>query len=278
MEKAFLRIKSCALGKSSTGGDIEKLINAAESLQSFIESECVFSFNEEMADLSDEAIKYLTLPLLLGLLLVRQKSESSESRLQILERAKAQIESFTNLAKAYGLEVPKLDPSERSDKIRLSSLISEFEHSSNQLDFINSEADEYRQITIDFVKFCIYKSILERLYVDREIDLLKNYATSAKKEESNSVPLPKFKPYVLGSRADLQKQVFQPGHNLPTLSIEEFYEMRYGQGKDKPLTNQPIKPKKDANDEDESSVYMQRKKDEFNDDNARGSGNRFNRS
>jgi immunoglobulin-binding protein 1 len=92
------------------------------------------------------------------------------------------------------------------------------------------------------------------------------------------VPLPKFKPYVLGSRADLQKQVFQPGHNLPTMSIEEFYEMRYGQGKDKPLINQPIKPKKDANDEDESSVYMQRKKDELNDDNARGSGNRFNRS
>ena len=42
---------------------------------------------------------------------------------------------------------------------------------------------------------------------------------------------------IVGTRQDLAKQVFRPGHNLPTMSIDEYLEEETRRGRILPRTN-----------------------------------------
>lgn len=83
---------------------------------------------------------------------------------------------------------------------------------------------------------------------------------------------------LVGSRADLARGVFRPGHNLPTMSIDEYLEEERRRGGILEGGTDP--PKKAADDEDMDAVdretYKARDWDDFKDDNPRGSGNTLN--
>ncbi|KAJ2990723.1 hypothetical protein HDV02_004185 [Globomyces sp. JEL0801] len=99
--------------------------------------------------------------------------------------------------------------------------------------------------------------------------------------DSSGKPL---RPFVITSdhdkRAQFQKGVFQYGHNLPTMSIEEYLDREYERGN--MLSGGGPQPEKENDDEDDERVYdaatyKARQFDDFKDFNPRGWGNRANK-
>ncbi|KAI5463274.1 TAP42-like protein [Mariannaea sp. PMI_226] len=83
---------------------------------------------------------------------------------------------------------------------------------------------------------------------------------------------------LVGSRADLARGVFRPGHNLPTMSIDEYLEEEKRQGN---ILKGGVEEKTVVDEEDMDAVdretYKAREWDNFKDDNRRGAGNTLNR-
>ena len=89
-------------------------------------------------------------------------------------------------------------------------------------------------------------------------------------------------PFVLtDKRSELRKGVFKPGHNLPTMSIDEYLEEEKRRGgilDADPNTNQPApEPDEDNLDIADAATMKAREWDEFVEANPKGSGNTLNR-
>ena len=90
---------------------------------------------------------------------------------------------------------------------------------------------------------------------------------------------------MITKREALQKQVFRPGHNLPTMTIEEYLDLEIARGNvlsggtyvyrnlihREPQTTQ-------IDEDSEEATYKARQWDAFKDDNPAGWGNRYNKS
>lgn len=86
---------------------------------------------------------------------------------------------------------------------------------------------------------------------------------------------------IVGTRQDLAKGVFRPGHNLPTMSIDEYLEeeKRRGgiiEGGGEASWHRP-EPNEDDEDIADAATMKARAWDEFTEANAKGSGNTLNR-
>lgn len=83
---------------------------------------------------------------------------------------------------------------------------------------------------------------------------------------------------LLGSRADLAKGVFRPGHNLPTMSIDEYLEEEKRRGGILEGGTDPPKIETDEDDMDavDRDTYKAREWDDYKDENRRGAGNSLN--
>ncbi|KAI2620044.1 type 2A phosphatase-associated protein 42 [Hypoxylon sp. NC1633] len=90
------------------------------------------------------------------------------------------------------------------------------------------------------------------------------------------------RPFTLTSnRQELQSGVFRPGHNLPTMSIDEYLEEERRQGNiieggGEASGRQP-EPDEDDIDKADAETMKAREWDEFKEANPRGSGNTLNR-
>lgn len=92
-------------------------------------------------------------------------------------------------------------------------------------------------------------------------------------------PLQPFTLVGANSRKDMTKNVFRPGHSLPTMSIDEYLEeeKRRGGGILEGGTEQPKKMvDEDDMDNVDREMYKARDWDEFKDSNPKGSGNTMN--
>ncbi|KAJ3270742.1 hypothetical protein HK104_004860, partial [Borealophlyctis nickersoniae] len=89
------------------------------------------------------------------------------------------------------------------------------------------------------------------------------------------------KPFVLlNQREALRNQVFRPGHNLPTMTIEQYLDNQIAQGNFlQGGGERPEKPQVDDTDEAavDAETVKAREWDEFRDANPRGWGNRMNK-
>lgn len=83
---------------------------------------------------------------------------------------------------------------------------------------------------------------------------------------------------LVGSRADLARGVFRPGHNLPTMSIDEYLAEERRRGNVLEGGTDPAKPGVDDDDMEavDRETYKAREWDDFKDENPRGSGNTLN--
>ncbi|GAO18156.1 uncharacterized protein UV8b_01187 [Ustilaginoidea virens] len=83
---------------------------------------------------------------------------------------------------------------------------------------------------------------------------------------------------LVGSRADLARGVFRPGHNLPTMSIDEYLAEERRRGN--MLEGGTDPPAREVDEDDADAVdretYKAREWDDFKDDNRRGAGNTLN--
>lgn len=86
---------------------------------------------------------------------------------------------------------------------------------------------------------------------------------------------------IVGTRQELAKQVFRPGHNLPTMSIDEYLEeeKRRGgiiEGGGEASWHRP-EPDEDDEEKADAETMKARAWDEFQEANPKGSGNTLNR-
>lgn len=85
---------------------------------------------------------------------------------------------------------------------------------------------------------------------------------------------------LVGSRAELAQGVFRPGHNLPTMSIDEYLEEEHRRGGiiEGGGEASGIKPQVDEDDMElaDKETYKAREWDEFKDHNRQGAGNTMN--
>lgn len=83
---------------------------------------------------------------------------------------------------------------------------------------------------------------------------------------------------LVGSRTELQQGVFRSGHNLPTMSIDEYLEEEKRRGN---ILQGGVEEKTVVDEDDMDAVdretYKAREWDEFTDNNRKGAGNTLNR-
>lgn len=91
-------------------------------------------------------------------------------------------------------------------------------------------------------------------------------------------PLQPFTLVGANSRKDMTRNVFRPGHNLPTMSIDEYLEEEKRRGNIIEGGGEQPKPAVDEDDMDwvDRETYKAREWDEFKDHNPKGSGNTMN--
>ncbi|RKF71903.1 Uncharacterized protein C63.05 [Golovinomyces cichoracearum] len=86
---------------------------------------------------------------------------------------------------------------------------------------------------------------------------------------------------LLDSRQGLRKGVFRPGHNLPTMTIDEYLEEERARGGiiegGGPASELKPEPDEDNYDAADQETIQAREWDEFKESNPRGSGNTLNR-
>ncbi|KAJ5120615.1 uncharacterized protein N7515_010003 [Penicillium bovifimosum] len=86
---------------------------------------------------------------------------------------------------------------------------------------------------------------------------------------------------LLGRRSEMQKGVFRPGHNLPTMTIEDYLDEEHRRGGiiEGGGEKSGIKPEVDEDDHDiaDQETLKARAWDEFTEANPKGAGNTLNR-
>ncbi|KAG5917674.1 hypothetical protein E4U42_007163 [Claviceps africana] len=83
---------------------------------------------------------------------------------------------------------------------------------------------------------------------------------------------------LVGSRTDLAAGVFRPGHNLPTMSVDEYLEEERRRGGILEGGTDPAPVVLDEDDAEavDRETYKARRWDDFKDENRRGAGNTLN--
>ena len=275
MENEFLALQNLFLPGNANPMPITfQHVERIKRLYDFIQANDFFSNNEELQDLPSFAIKYVSVPFLLSLALISCKSPSS--RLDAIASALALIKEFLHLIEYYGFDFKTVDLKNRSEKIQHWQKLKEYEKFCFLLDNIStSDEERYREVSINFVKYCILAAQKEMDMIQREIELLSDKAGSVIPPPTEKKPI---KTLVLESKKVKLQNVFRPGHSLPTMTVQEFYDKTYKDFNFSYANKLPNIQEESDSEDDEDLTYRLRAEDEFNDSNPRGSGNRLNRS
>ncbi|ORY28934.1 TAP42-like protein, partial [Rhizoclosmatium globosum] len=144
--------------------------------------------------------------------------------------------------------------------------------------------DLYRSLMLTTIQLCVQKSLEEMKMAREELDMLEQIA---KMEAMPDTLLTKDgkprQPFLItnqSKRQEFQKGVFQPGYNLPTMTVDEFLANEFARGN--VISGGGKMPEKvvkeDLGEEaDDLETYKARAWDEYKDDNPKGWGNRMNK-
>nr|KAJ3422871.1 hypothetical protein HK105_005893 [Polyrhizophydium stewartii] len=222
------------------------------------------------------------------------KSELGEIRVTPDARRQAKIARFKR---------------ERQIKARLQELAALFAANEKSTNGGEDEGDTEREMVLATIDLMVQKSIeslrmikdekemLEMARKHREAQAAAGRGAGASQDRlEQSAPRKKIseltgplmdqsgkplRPFVVTSkREELRQGVFRPGHNLPTMTIEEYLEREYERGNFlSGGTQRPEKPVADDNDEAaiDAETLKARQFDDFKDANPRGWGNRHNK-
>jgi len=275
----------------------------------------LFSTNETLDDVQDHHIKYMTICAYIGLCL----AELSIDREVAIKKAKSYLQRFMDLMISYNsierkdvkmLEMAIAGKKVASELVRETKIIAfkrerETAARIKKLTELGCDGRDLAMFTIDLM---IQKSIESIKSLKEEEDLLqfaKHHISPAAKAkaapsaEESRIDLKKpteysgpmlsksgkpLRPFVLttehNKREQIRKGVFQYGHNLPTMSVEEYLELEMERGNF--LSGGGKEPEKKQVDEDDHDAldletYKARDWDEFKDFNPAGWGNRHNK-
>uniref|UniRef100_A0A6B2L9C4 TAP42-like family protein n=1 Tax=Arcella intermedia TaxID=1963864 RepID=A0A6B2L9C4_9EUKA len=296
---------------SSSSPDYKDLVNAAikyfQTCAVMVLQNSVYSENEELREFNSFAIKYLAVPFYLGELYQIVPGEAVQ-RLPQLKRAKDYLEKFINSmiklgimskqdANAYRTFAVATAENKRTEKIRrfkrekeIQQLIQNYRNLKLKEDANEDKDDDEteRKISILLLELNSIKAIDSVVALKQEIEIVEHMSKLMEQNGGKLPPPPKPEPkpiqkpiVITDTRQFIKDNVFKPGFNLPTVSVEQAAEMDYQemiQREERQKTAQLRKKEKlvkEYGDDDEEMEQLKKDRefDDYKDEHPRGSGN-----
>lgn len=273
----------------------------------------VFSSNEILEDVNTSDLKYLLTDFYLGDLYTKV---STTDRLKAITTAQGYFTAFLDRCLSYAIlmkaekdgyeqvEAPSKDPAVRRQlkidrhkkkkelKIKVETLTAQIAKAG-----LGEDEDEEtdRDLTESLIHLFIENSIENLSLIKEETQMLQWAEAKRQAGEDPLKPLQPqqpqqpFKPIVIqNTREVLQQQVFRPGWNQPTMTLDQYVMLEQqrgniltGGGPDQEVRMEREKEEKlerDSEEDADTETMKKREWDEFADANPRGQGNRYNRS
>ncbi|EPZ36459.1 TAP42-like protein [Rozella allomycis CSF55] len=274
---------------------LQKLLNILVLIQQRVQREHLISKNEEIEDINTETLKYLLIDAFYAEHVVNL---TDKDRKHLLEDALAHSKRFLEVCVCIKLlkdeeyddlsNDSKLTSPEKQRESKIAKykqekhLASLLEGLKERLDMEDEEIQ--REYFIMLIKLYTMKIFELIKIIEQELQLIKSFQENQHEMEPKvrSEPSQFSKPFVLLSKREkMRNQVFQPGYNLPTMTIDEYLEIERSRGNI--ITGGGQTPQKAENiiddiDVEDSQIYKIRQMDDFKDANPRGWGNTYNRS
>ena len=275
-----------------TQENVNLALEIANSIKKTIASEALFSSNELLEDLPTEHIPLLLTPYYQAQVLLHNNDQTK--RQESIQYAEACFEEFLENLDSYRVieEDFKLrwksakDPT-RDQKIQEFKQKKELQAAIENLEQRGQE--DLRELYQKQLELAAVESLNQLRFIKLESHLLlmkdqplpKPKQSSApqvlKIDESNIHQLPSMlsSSSLSSVKEQLKAQVFKPAHNLPTMTVEEYGEM-----KAKQMQEQTPPPPQEDSDDEEAQEKKRKKQadwDDWKDAHEKGAGNRMGR-
>lgn len=216
-------------------------------------------------------------------------------RVDALKFSLSHLACFMRSVSDYGLVTEEMAAmtstrlSRRDVNIARDKMVKRFTRQIEETDGLLESEESQREMALCVVRMNWLKATRELELIQEELAHIDRRIDSQMAEGENRVPAAKSHPdpttkvtrpfTIVQSRDQLSKDVFRPGHNLPTMTIDEYLELERKKGRI--IERGQGKGKKDSHDEDdEMTIERQRQKDIlsdlYKDESRRGSGNTYN--
>ncbi|UZP45530.1 hypothetical protein NXS19_013342 [Fusarium pseudograminearum] len=292
--------------------DLEAALSLYNSARDRISGLALFSPNEGIEDVSTTDIPYLLLDAHIAELVQKTPNQSPDQRLEVLAKSRAAYERFLAAVDGYGLVqapydraleryrdepesfavVATADAAARRDgkiaNYRAEKALKEKLEMLRRNPRYVEQGDEelVRELYMTQITFAAPRPLAPSSTDTPSTDD-HSYRLDQPLRRLHSLPggplLSKqgkpLQPFTLvGSRDQMSRDVFRSGHNLPTMSIDEYLEEERRQGN---ILQGGVEEKTVIDEDDYDAVdretYKQREWDEFVDHNPKGAGNTLNR-
>jgi hypothetical protein len=286
---------------------VRESISKFRICETIVESNNIFSSNEDLNDICSSSLKYLSIPYFLGELHQNIGAKIQSERLFFLEKTKTFLVTFLDSMselKLFRKEDIKfyLDPGsfdagaarkikisrfnyEKNLKQKLSCLLREqIQHGISGEE--GEESDFERDISLLMLRIHCVKALNSINTVKEEILIVTHMVELMKDNEGQLPKIPliqnsvQMEPIVIGnSKLDIKNAAFTPAWNLHSVSIEEANFIDYHDAlqreKQQKYSDEQKKLVKEFDDssDDAEEVRKKREWDEWKDDNPVGSGN-----
>ncbi|CAG9937174.1 unnamed protein product [Clonostachys rosea f. rosea IK726] len=281
-------VESSYDGSSPTyASELEAAISLYTKTHEAIATSSLFSPNEGIEDVSTSELPFLLTSFYIAELVQKTPRLQPQERIPVLRRARLAYDAFLNLVDAYGLvKSPTADAAaKRNGKIAsfkaekaLKEKLSILKANPRYLE--NGDEELVRELYLTNTLFCVHTTFTSLDYLNRELSLLSLAPPAPPVATQTDPSRPPPEPFTLlgsGSRQELRRGVFRSGHNLPTMSIDEYLEEERRQGN---ILEGGTQPKTVVDEDDMDAVdretYKARAWDDYTDDNRKGSGNTLN--
>ncbi|XP_044739533.1 immunoglobulin-binding protein 1 [Chrysoperla carnea] len=231
--------------------DVRKAIKMLENCTKLVSAASIFSTNESFEELPPNDIKFLLLPVLLGML--HLKICGTHDRKELLDNAEIYFKDYLKRCYEYGLtenDVTKKKKDSENQTDREESeieIIQKIVHNrSNKIKRYqeqkaldekiaylkqNLDEDVKREFFTTLIKSYIYQVIDELNSIDMERPMLEIHLRNQTNKRRTNIPKPPpLKPIII-TKDEIQKAVFGAGYpSLPTMTVKEFYDKRVADG------------------------------------------------
>lgn len=262
----------------------------------------LFSVNEAQEDLATASLKYLSIQYHLGRALGMHRAKDSLHRAVHLEQSRAALGAFLAQLGDYGVLEPSTvelcrHPKDGEDPLAIRQLkisrhqaVRSLREQSGQCAIMLDGEDAERERAKINLQIQAIEASNEMESILSELALLKHRAGGGEAAHPPARPLARVsrvtEPFVLvKDRVQMSRDVFRPGHRLPTMTIDEYLALERRQGGI--LQGPPSGAAADQDDDPENDRCEEAREtrrqrdmahDAFKDDNPRGWGNTYNLS
>ncbi|WBW74983.1 TAP42 family TORC1 signaling protein Tap42 [Schizosaccharomyces osmophilus] len=293
---------------------VPQLVKGYESCLGLVRRVRLFSMNEDIDEVKTSELRYLLLDFELAKCM---EQWMQNDRLKVIEYSKSCYENFLRICEGYGLKPLPVssftkDTNTRAIKIARYKLRKDMEKEMDSMTKGKIQDEELeRRWWINKIRMALEDTVDDFEHIEMEIQILRSSRIQLQGNEEDAITKgketlrkeeqgkqdhntwkldllsketlldPKNRPIqpftIVSDRNTTSKNVFGPGYNLPTMSVDEYLDEEYKRGniisqKD----NQDQEGSADDEEDDEiadAKTMKARYWDEYTEANPRGSGN-----